>query len=164
MIDRPAMALAPSPEDRDALTAALAAYRQAMTIRDRTRGANLVALHEEACEDIRARRGLPARDAGTDTRQEKRARPDQNVTSGAGASALWSCSGGQAAGKLAGCPDGRPVAPRKPGGCLCPDNGLGTAGPWRDQAGAASNTSLARHDARLAGDQTGIPASVEPAV
>ena len=56
-----ALLLAPSDEEREALHATLAAYRQAMTILAGTTGANLVALHEEAYEEIRARTG----EAGT---------------------------------------------------------------------------------------------------
>lgn len=56
-----ALVLSPSSEDREALHATLAAYRQAMAILDGTKGANLVALHEEAYEEIRARTGLPSR-------------------------------------------------------------------------------------------------------
>lgn len=56
-----ALVLSPSPEDREALHGTLIAYRQAMAILDGTKGANLVALHEEAYEEIRARTGLPSR-------------------------------------------------------------------------------------------------------
>ncbi|GHE55711.1 hypothetical protein GCM10019059_13960 [Camelimonas fluminis] len=70
-----ALELAPSSEDRNALTATLAAYRQAMAILDGTRGANLVALHEEAYEDIRARTGLPARMATLALRDHSRRQP-----------------------------------------------------------------------------------------
>lgn len=56
-----ALILAPSDQDRDALFATLLAYREALAILERTKGANLVALHEEAYEEIRARTGLPAR-------------------------------------------------------------------------------------------------------
>lgn len=56
-----ALILSPSSEERGALQGTLAAYRQAMAILDGTKGANLVALHEEAYEEIRARTGLPSR-------------------------------------------------------------------------------------------------------
>ncbi|MGU3496132.1 PspA/IM30 family protein [Xanthobacteraceae bacterium A53D] len=55
------MILIPSQEDRDKLLATLSAYRQAMRMLDRTRGANLVSLHEAAYEAIREETGLPAR-------------------------------------------------------------------------------------------------------
>ena len=53
--------LVPTAEDRGALQATLIAYRQAMAILDGTKGANLVALHEEAYEEIRLKTGLPSR-------------------------------------------------------------------------------------------------------
>ena len=66
------LVLAPSAEDRAALEATLAAYREAMTILDRTSGANLVALHEEAYEEVRAKTGLPARMATLALRDHSR--------------------------------------------------------------------------------------------
>lgn len=76
MIGKPqstmALVLSPSSEDREALRATLGAYREAMTILDGTKGANLVALHEEAYEDIRARTGLPSRMATLALRDHSR--------------------------------------------------------------------------------------------
>lgn len=54
-------ALSPSVEDESALRETLVAYRAAMVILDGTKGANVVALHEEAYEEIREKTGLPAR-------------------------------------------------------------------------------------------------------
>jgi phage shock protein A len=65
MVDKPQFAmvltLSPSSESLEALLGTLDAYRQAMEILDGTKGANLVALHEEAYEEIRSRTGLPSR-------------------------------------------------------------------------------------------------------
>lgn len=69
------LALAPTAADRGALEATLAAYRQAMAILDRTEGANLVALHEEAYEEIRAATGLPSRMATLALRDHSRRVP-----------------------------------------------------------------------------------------
>lgn len=66
------LALSPSPESRQALDETLEAYRQAMAILDGTKGANLVALHEEAYEEIRARTGLPSRMATLALRDRSR--------------------------------------------------------------------------------------------
>ncbi|SCM76989.1 Phage shock protein A [uncultured Pleomorphomonas sp.] len=66
------LALSPPPESREALCETLEAYRQAMEILDGTRGANLVALHEEAYEEIRARTGLPSRMATLALRDRSR--------------------------------------------------------------------------------------------
>lgn len=81
MIKKPqttmALLLAPSDEDRAALNATLAAYRQAMAILDGTTGANLVALHEEAYEEIRARTGLPSRMATLALRDHSRQRANE---------------------------------------------------------------------------------------
>ncbi|CAH1689595.1 conserved hypothetical protein [Hyphomicrobiales bacterium] len=74
-----ALVLSPSTEDRDALHATLAAYRQALAILDGTKGANLVALHEEAYEDIRARTGLPSRMATLALRDHSRRRAGEPV-------------------------------------------------------------------------------------
>lgn len=67
-----AFVLMPTDEDRDALQSTLDAYRQAMAILDGTKGANLVALHEEAYEEIRARTGLPSRMATLALRDHSR--------------------------------------------------------------------------------------------
>jgi len=76
MIGKPqttmALVLSPSPEEREALDTTLMAYRQAMAILDGTKGANLVALHEEAYEEIRARTGLPSRMATLALRDHSR--------------------------------------------------------------------------------------------
>lgn len=69
------VALSPSPESREALFETLAAYRQAMRILDGTKGANLVMLHEESYEEIRAETGLPSRMATLALRDRTR-RPD----------------------------------------------------------------------------------------
>lgn len=66
------LALSPSPESREALCGTLEAYRRAMGILDGTKGANLVALHEEAYEEIRARTGLPSRMATLALRDRSR--------------------------------------------------------------------------------------------
>lgn len=66
------IALSPSPESREALHETLEAYRQAMGILGGTKGANLVALHEEAYEEIRARTGLPSRMATLALRDRSR--------------------------------------------------------------------------------------------
>ncbi|WP_185745171.1 PspA/IM30 family protein [Bosea sp. AK1] len=71
-----ALLLTPSDEDREALNATLAAYRQAMAILDGTTGANLVALHEEAYEEIRAQTGLPSRMATLALRDHSRQQPN----------------------------------------------------------------------------------------
>ncbi len=76
MIGKPqttmALVLSPTSEERDALQRTLAAYREAMAILDGTKGANLVALHEEAYEEIRARTGLPSRMATLALRDHSR--------------------------------------------------------------------------------------------
>lgn len=64
--------LSPSPESREALRETLEAYRQAMAILEGTKGANLVTLHEEAYEEIRARTGLPSRMATLALRDRSR--------------------------------------------------------------------------------------------
>lgn len=66
------LVLSPSPESREALYETREAYRQAMQILDGTTGANLVALHEEAYEEIRARTGLPSRMATLALRDRSR--------------------------------------------------------------------------------------------
>ncbi|BCB21961.1 hypothetical protein OCUBac02_48550 (plasmid) [Bosea sp. ANAM02] len=67
-----ALSLSPSADDRAALNATLTAYRRAMEILDGTKGANLVALHEEAYEEIRAQTGLPSRMATLALRDHSR--------------------------------------------------------------------------------------------
>jgi len=67
-----ALVLSPLSGEREALYATLAAYRQAMAILDGTKGANLVVLHEEAYEEIRARTGLPSRMATLALRDHSR--------------------------------------------------------------------------------------------
>lgn len=71
------LVLSPSSESRGALCETLEAYRQAMAILEGTKGANLVALHEEAYEEIRARTGLPSRMATLALRDRSR-RPEGN--------------------------------------------------------------------------------------
>lgn len=55
------LALNLSKEDRSSLEETLLAYRRAMAILDQTEGANLVALHAAAYEEIRVKTGLPSR-------------------------------------------------------------------------------------------------------
>ncbi|MBP8939506.1 PspA/IM30 family protein [Agrobacterium genomosp. 3] len=55
------LALNLSREDRSSLEETLLAYRRAMAILDQTEGANLVALHAAAYEEIRVKTGLPSR-------------------------------------------------------------------------------------------------------
>lgn len=74
-----ALVLNPSEEDRSALLATLAAYRQAMVMLERTKSANLVALHEAAYEEIRAQTGLPARMATLALRDHGRRRTGEAV-------------------------------------------------------------------------------------
>jgi phage shock protein A len=74
-----ALILKPSAEDRDALVATLSAFRQAMAILDGTKGANLVALHEEAYEEIRSRTGLPSRMATLALRDHGRRQADEPI-------------------------------------------------------------------------------------
>ncbi|QEL21961.1 PspA/IM30 family protein [Bosea sp. F3-2] len=64
--------LSPSQEDLAALQATLNAYRAALGILEGTSGANLVALHEEAYEEIRAKTGLPSRMATLALRDHSR--------------------------------------------------------------------------------------------
>ncbi|WP_448953842.1 PspA/IM30 family protein [Labrys neptuniae] len=71
--------LAPSAEDRRALDATLDAYRRALAILGGTKGANLVALHEEAYEEIRARTGLPSRMATLALRDHNRRRQGEPI-------------------------------------------------------------------------------------
>ncbi|MDT3381040.1 PspA/IM30 family protein [Labrys neptuniae] len=71
--------LAPTAEDRGALQATLIAYRQAMAILDGTKGANLVALHEEAYEEIRLKTGLPSRMATLALRDHSRRQPGSPI-------------------------------------------------------------------------------------
>ncbi len=71
--------LAPSAGDRGALAATLEAYRQAMAILDETKGANLVALHEEAYEEIRLKTGLPSRMATLALRDHSRRQPGHPI-------------------------------------------------------------------------------------
>lgn len=55
------LALNLTEEDRSSLEETLLAYRRAMAILDQTEGANLVALHAAAYEEIRVKTGLPSR-------------------------------------------------------------------------------------------------------
>lgn len=66
------LVLSPSSEGHEALCETLEAYRQALGILEGTTGANLVALHEEAYEEIRARTGLPSRMATLALRDRSR--------------------------------------------------------------------------------------------
>ena len=83
MVDKPQFAmvltLSPSLESREALHETLDAYRRAMEILDGTKGANLVALHEEAYEEIRAKTGLPARMVTLALRDRSRRSPETPV-------------------------------------------------------------------------------------
>lgn len=73
------LSLAPNDEALASLVQTLAAYRQAMTILDKTSGANLVALHEEAYEEIREKTGLPARMVTLALRDHARRTADEDV-------------------------------------------------------------------------------------
>ncbi|PWE55624.1 hypothetical protein DEM27_13120 [Metarhizobium album] len=67
-------------KERGMLDETLTAYRRAMAILDRTRGANLVALHEAAYEEIRTKTGLPSRMATLALRDHSRRRTDETVS------------------------------------------------------------------------------------
>ncbi len=71
--------LQPTPDMRRALSETLAAYQQAMAILDRTKGANVVALHQAAYEDIRTATGLPARLVTLALRDHGRRKPGEIV-------------------------------------------------------------------------------------
>lgn len=72
--------LQPTADMRLALSETLAAYRQAMAILDRTQGANVVALHQAAYEEIRVATGLPARLVTLALRDHGRRKPGEEVT------------------------------------------------------------------------------------
>lgn len=61
LLSKVVLALNLSREDRSFLEETLLAYRRAMAILDQTEGANLVALHAAAYEEIRVKTGLPSR-------------------------------------------------------------------------------------------------------
>ena len=73
------LVLQPTPEMRRALADTLAAYQQAMAILDRTKGANVVALHQAAYEQIRVVTGLPSRLATLALRDHGRRKPGEIV-------------------------------------------------------------------------------------
>nr|WP_298096237.1 PspA/IM30 family protein [uncultured Shinella sp.] len=72
--------LQPTQEMRQALDDTLFAYQQAMAILDLTQGANVVALHQAAYEEIRATTGLPSRLATLALRDHGRRRQGEVVT------------------------------------------------------------------------------------
>lgn len=73
------MVLKTTPETRSALDETLAAYRQAIAILARHEGANIVALHDAAYEEIRARTGLPSRMVTLALREHGRRQPGEDI-------------------------------------------------------------------------------------
>jgi phage shock protein A len=71
--------LQPTADMRQALEETLSAYQQAMAILDLTQGANVVALHQAAYEEIRATTGLPSRLATLALRDHGRRKPGEII-------------------------------------------------------------------------------------
>ena len=81
LLSRIILVLGPTKQDLSSLRETLSAYRDAMSILDQTEGANLVALHTAAYENIRARTGLPSRMATLALRDHSHHDPGQPVQS-----------------------------------------------------------------------------------
>lgn len=81
LLSRIILVLGPTKQDLSSLRETLSAYRHAMSILDQTEGANLVALHTAAYENIRARTGLPSRMATLALRDHSHHDPEQPVES-----------------------------------------------------------------------------------
>ncbi|MBD9388778.1 PspA/IM30 family protein [Agrobacterium sp. AGB01] len=81
LLSRIILVLGPTKQDLSSLRETLSAYRDAMSILDQTEGANLVALHTAAYENIRARTGLPSRMATLALRDHSHHDPEQPVQS-----------------------------------------------------------------------------------
>lgn len=81
LLSRIILVLRPNEENQSSLKETLSAYQDAMTILDHTEGANLVALHSAAYENIRTKTGLPSRMATLALRDHSHQSPQRPVNS-----------------------------------------------------------------------------------